>query len=118
MWVILSCSLCASLAQLLDLTVDDLIRYTNGNFVLIYLLSTAADVVLLRGIWRALAAFSALLCGLVLLMLGMDAAYALGLLLLGALDRWREHLAPPALRLFSVQLITRTDHAPNASQLS
>lgn len=96
LWVILSCALCASLAQLLDLTVDDLIRYANGNFVLIYLLSMAAGVVLLRGIWRALAASSALLCGLVLLMLGMDAAYALGLLLLlGALDRWREQRNAP-----------------------
>ena len=94
--MILSCALCASLAQLLDLTVDDLIRYANGNFVLIYLLSMAAGVVLLRGIWRALAAFSALLCGLVLLMLGMDAAYALGLLvLLGGLDRWREQRNAP-----------------------
>ena len=89
--VILSCALCASLAQLLDLTVDDLIRYANGNFVVIYLLSMAAGVVLLRGIWRVLAGFSALLCGLVLLMLGIDAGYALGLLLvLGLLDRWRE----------------------------
>ncbi|WNF45874.1 L-methionine/branched-chain amino acid transporter [Pseudomonas sp. SG20056] len=89
--VILSCALCTSLAQLLDLTVDDLIRYANGNFVVIYLLSMAAGVVLLRGIWRWLAAFSALLCALVLLMLGMDAGYALGLLVaLGLLDRWRE----------------------------
>jgi amino acid efflux transporter len=100
--VILSCALCASLAQLLDLTVDDLIRYANGNFVLIYLLSMAAGVVLLRGIWRALAAFSALLCGLVLLMLGMDAAYALGLLvLLGGLDRWREQRNAPLAGLSS-----------------
>lgn len=89
--VIIACALCASLAQLLDLTVDDLIRYANGNFVVIYLLSMAAGVVLLRGIWRVLAGFSALLCGLVLLMLGIDAMYALGLLLvLGLLDRWRE----------------------------
>jgi len=89
--VILSCALCASLAQLLDLTVDDLIRYANGNFVVIYLLSMAAGVALLRGIWRWLAAFSCLLCALVLLMLGMDAGYALGLLVvLGLLDRWRE----------------------------
>lgn len=89
--VIITCALCASLAQLLDLTVDDLIRYANGNFVVIYLLSMAAGVLLLRGIWRVLAGFSALLCGLVLLMLGIDAGYALGLLVvLGLLDRWRE----------------------------
>lgn len=83
--VVLACALCASLAQLLNLTVDDLIRYANGNFVLIYLLSMAAGWVLLRGIWRWLAAFSALLCGLVLLMLGMDAGYALALLVVLAM---------------------------------
>jgi amino acid efflux transporter len=83
--VVLACALCAALAQLLNLTVDDLIRYANGNFVLIYLLSMAAGWVLLRGIWRWLAAFSALLCGLVLLMLGMDAGYALALLVVLAM---------------------------------
>ena len=57
---------------------------------------------LLRGIWRALAAFSALLCGLVLLLLGMDAAYALGLLLLlGVLDRWYEQRNAPLADLSS-----------------
>ncbi|MVW75099.1 L-methionine/branched-chain amino acid transporter [Pseudomonas xionganensis] len=89
--VILACALCTGLAQLFSLTVDDLIRYANGNFVVIYLLSMAAGWVLLRGIWRALAAFSALLCTLVLLMLGVDGGYALGLLaLLALLDYARE----------------------------
>ncbi|MDM8347499.1 L-methionine/branched-chain amino acid transporter [Pseudomonas sp. sp1636] len=78
--VVLGCALCASLAGLLNLTVDDLIRYANGNFVVIYLLSMAAGAVLLRGLWRWLASFSALLCALVLIMLGVDAWYALGLL--------------------------------------
>ena len=89
--VVLACALCAVLASVLELTVDDLIRYANGNFVLVYLLSMAAGWVLLRGVWRWLAAFSALLCALVLLMLGMDTGYALGLLaVLALLDRWRE----------------------------
>lgn len=93
--VVLGCALCASLASLLELTVDDLIRYANGNFVLIYLLSMAAGVQLLRGVWRWLAAFSCLLCALVLLMLGLDGSYALGLLLLlGLLDRYREQRHP------------------------
>jgi amino acid efflux transporter len=65
--------------------VDDLIRYANGNFVVVYLLSMAAGWVLLKGIWRWLAGFSALLCGLVLIMLGSDAWYALGLLAVLAL---------------------------------
>ena len=103
--VVLSCALCVSLAGLLDLTVDDLIRYANGNFVVIYLLSMAAGWVLLRGVWRWLAGFSALLCVLVLLMLGADAWYALGLLaLLALLDRWREHRN---IRLTTGQVIRR-----------
>lgn len=78
--VVLSCALCAVLSVTLSLSVDDLIRYANGNFVLIYLLSMAAGVVLLRGIWRLLAGLSAVLCAGVLLMLGGDALYAVGLL--------------------------------------
>jgi amino acid efflux transporter len=89
--VVISCALCACLATAFNLTVDDLIRYANGNFILVYLLSMAAGWVLLRGIWRWLAALSCLLCGLVLLMLGMEAGYAVGLLIvLGLLDRWHE----------------------------
>ncbi|MFZ3205697.1 MAG: L-methionine/branched-chain amino acid transporter, partial [Pseudomonas sp.] len=78
-------ALCASLAGLLNLSVDDLIRYANGNFVVIYLLSMAAGAVLLRGVWRWLAGLSTLLCALVLVMLGGDAWYALGLFALLAL---------------------------------
>lgn len=91
LWVVVSCALCAILASVLKLTVDDLIRYANGNFVLIYLLSMVAGVVLLKGIWRWLAGFSAVLCALVLLMLGIDAWYALALLVaLGLLDRFKQ----------------------------
>jgi amino acid efflux transporter len=89
--VVISCALCACLATAFNLTVDDLIRYANGNFILVYLLSMAAGWVLLRGIWRWLAALSCLLCSLVLLMLGMEAGYALALLaLLAVIDYWRE----------------------------
>lgn len=82
--VVLICCLCASLATLMQLSVDDLIRYANGNFVVVYLLSMAAGWVLLHGIWRWLAGFSTLLCALVLLALGREALYALGLLALFA----------------------------------
>jgi amino acid efflux transporter len=78
--VVISCALCAMLSATLNLSVDDLIRYANGNFVLIYLLSMAAGWVLLSGIWRLLAGLSGLLCAAVLAMLGSDALYALGLL--------------------------------------
>ena len=83
--VVISCALCAVLSATLKLSVDDLIRYANGNFVLIYLFSMAAGWVLLRGIWRLLAGLSTLLCAAVLVMLGSDALYAvvlLGVLLL------------------------------------
>ncbi|MNG38266.1 putative transporter [compost metagenome] len=53
--------------------------------MVIYLLSMAAGAVLLHGIWRWLAGFSTLLCTLVLVMLGGDAWYALGLLAVLAL---------------------------------
>lgn len=78
--VVIACALCAVLSTTLQLSVDDLIRYANGNFVLIYLLSMAAGWVLLRGVWRLLAGFSALLCAAVLVMLGSDALYAVALL--------------------------------------
>lgn len=88
--VVVICALCASLTTLLQLSVDDLIRYANGNFVVVYLLSMAAGAVLLRGAWRLLAAFSTLLCAAVLAMLGVEALYALGLVgLLLLLDRLR-----------------------------
>ncbi|EJO92422.1 putative transporter [Ectopseudomonas mendocina DLHK] len=88
--VVISCAVCALLTGALTLSVDDLIRYANGNFVLIYLLSMAAGAVLLYGIWRWLAALATLLCAAVLVMLGGDALYALGLLgLLLALDQLR-----------------------------
>ncbi|EZH84073.1 transporter [Ectopseudomonas composti] len=79
--VVIACALCAVLSATLQLSVDNLIRYANGNFVLIYLLSMAAGWVLLRGIWRLLAGLSALLCAAVLVMLGSDALYALALLI-------------------------------------
>lgn len=88
--VVVSCGVCVSLTALLDVSVDQLIRYANGNFVLIYLFSMAAGWVLLRGVWRWVAAFSALLCALVMVALGNDAWYAVGLLLvLAAMDLLR-----------------------------
>ncbi|MCY1417709.1 L-methionine/branched-chain amino acid exporter YjeH [compost metagenome] len=83
--VVLACALCAVGAAVLQLSTDELIRYANGNFVLVYLLSMAAGAVLLRGPWRIVAAVACLLCALVLAMLGWDALYALGLLALLAL---------------------------------
>ncbi|MGG2399603.1 L-methionine/branched-chain amino acid transporter [Pseudomonas sp. SH1-B] len=95
--VVISCALCALLSAVLQLSVDDLIRYANGNFVLIYLLSMAAGWILLRGIWRLLAGLSTLLCAGVLAMLGSDALYAVvlfaALLLLSHLRERQKALA-------------------------
>jgi len=97
--VVIICALCASLAAVMQLSVDQLIRYANGNFVLIYLFSMAAGWVLLKGVWRWVAAFSALLCALVMVALGNDAWYAVGLLLaLAALDYIRSRRAPTSPR--------------------
>lgn len=97
--VVLICALCAALAGVLQLSVDDLIRYANGNFILVYLLSMAAGWVLLRGVWRWLAGVSTLLCALVLLALGSEALYALGLLGgLALFGYWREKRAALPLR--------------------
>lgn len=94
--VVLICALCAALAAVLQLSVDDLIRYANGNFIVVYLLSMAAGVVLLRGVWRWVAGLSCALCALVLLALGVDALYALALLGgFALLDRWRERQRTP-----------------------
>lgn len=90
--VVLACALSALLAAGLQLSVDELIRYANGNFVLVYLLSMAAGVVLLRGAWRWIAVVSSLLCAAVLVMLGQDALYALGLLAVLALSGGRLRL--------------------------
>ncbi|PAU61209.1 L-methionine/branched-chain amino acid transporter [Pseudomonas indica] len=96
--VVLCCALCVLLAGVFDLSVDDLIRYANGNFVIIYLFSMAAGWVLLRGFWRWLAGFATLLCALVLAMLGADAGYVLGLFaVLALLDAARGLRARKAL---------------------
>ena len=78
--VVVVCASSVLLAQTFALSVDRLIRYANGSFVVIYLLSMASGYWLLRGAWRGLALLGAALCLAVLLMLGWQALYALGLL--------------------------------------
>ncbi|CAH0188584.1 L-methionine/branched-chain amino acid exporter YjeH [Pseudomonas sp. Bi70] len=101
--VVLSCALSASLIWALALPLDQLIRYANGNFIVIYLLSMAAGWLLLRGLWRWLAGLSTLLCLGLLLTLGLDALYAIcllaGLLLIDRLQLSRRaalSALPPA----------------------
>lgn len=57
--------------------LDALIRYANGNFVLLYLLCMLAGVKLLSGWARAVAVVSAILCGFMFVFLGEESLYAL-----------------------------------------
>ena len=77
---VLAVSLLATTLSLwAGLSLDQLIRYANGNFVLVYLLSMLAGWRLLPGMGRYLAALSSLLCLLVLFALAEQALYALWL---------------------------------------
>ena len=71
------CVLAISLIFWLRLPLDSLIRYANGNFILVYLLCMAAGWRLLPGIGRGLAGLGVLLCLLVLVALAGEALYAL-----------------------------------------
>ena len=86
--------LATSLSLWAGLSLDQLIRYANGNFVLVYLLSMLAGWRLLPGVGRYLAGVSSLLCLAVLFALAEQALYALllgtGYLLLAALSCYRQ----------------------------
>ena len=53
--VLIVCAVAASVGAHWQLSLDNLIRYANGNFVLIYLLCMLAGARLLHGRWRMLA---------------------------------------------------------------
>lgn len=57
--------------------LDALIRYANGNFVLLYLLCMLAGVKLLTGWARNVAMLSTVLCGFMFIFLGEESLYAL-----------------------------------------
>jgi amino acid efflux transporter len=72
------------------LPLDTLIRYANGNFVLVYLLCMAAGWRLLAGGGKWLAGLSALLCAAVMVALAAEGIYALLLTLgYGLFALWR-----------------------------
>jgi amino acid efflux transporter len=76
-WVVGASVLCVLAAWLFQLPLETLMRYANGNFVLVYLLAMIAGVKLLCGCWRALAVVATLLCAGVFVSLGLEAGYAL-----------------------------------------
>lgn len=85
--ILLVCVLATGVTRVWHLPLDQLIRYANGNFILVYLLCMAAGWRLLPATGRLLAAISCLLCGLVLLALAEQAFYAL--LLAAGYALWR-----------------------------
>ena len=85
--ILLVCVLATGVTRVWHLPLDQLIRYANGNFILVYLLCMAAGWRLLPATGRLLAAISCLLCGLVLLALAEQALYAL--LLAAGYALWR-----------------------------
>ncbi|MGY4014816.1 L-methionine/branched-chain amino acid transporter [Aeromonas molluscorum] len=78
------------------LPLDTLIRYANGNFVLVYLLCMAAGWRLLAGGGKWLAGLSALLCAAVMVALAAEGIYALLLTLgYGLFVWWRRRYRQP-----------------------
>ena len=86
------CVVAISLSFWLQLPLDSLIRYANGNFILVYLLCMAAGWRLLPGMGRWLAGLSVILCLLVLIALASEALYALLLAVgYGGYRAWRRY---------------------------
>ncbi|EKS7766718.1 L-methionine/branched-chain amino acid transporter [Edwardsiella piscicida] len=79
--VMLCCLLCSLLIYLSGLSLDALIVYANGVFIMIYLLCMLAGCRLLRGHARLMALTGSVLCLLLLAMVGVKSLYALGMLL-------------------------------------
>lgn len=82
------CALVAVAIWLLNLNLSDLLLYSNGNFVAIYLLAMLAGAILLTGINRLLAIVSAVICGIFLYSVGIAASYLFVLSALFALWHW------------------------------
>jgi len=61
----------------LDLSLDQLILYSNGVFITVYILTMMAGFKLLRGGQRAMAGVSIALCSLILVNIGVELIYAL-----------------------------------------
>lgn len=73
------CLLFGLLIHWLALSLDTLIVYANGIFVLIYLLCMLAGCRILQGRSRAMAVIGSLLCCVLLGMIGWKSLYALGM---------------------------------------
>lgn len=81
-------AICVFAAWFFQLPLATLMRYANGNFILVYLLAMVAGVKLLSGSHRWLAAVAGALCFAVFISLGIEAGYALILGGLFIISRW------------------------------
>ncbi|QIQ22220.1 L-methionine/branched-chain amino acid transporter [Zophobihabitans entericus] len=77
---VILCSLIASvLIYFVHIPLDHLLEYSNGVFVLIYLLAMVAAIKLLKGQSRILAMISAVICLGLLAVIGYKSLYAIGI---------------------------------------
>ncbi|MCX4027379.1 L-methionine/branched-chain amino acid transporter [Endozoicomonas sp. SM1973] len=72
-------TLILAIAEVIRIPFDDLIRWTNGVFVLIYLFTMVAAYKLLPGKFKLIAAFGSIVCLLLGISLGINMTYALAL---------------------------------------
>ncbi|MRI35102.1 L-methionine/branched-chain amino acid transporter [Endozoicomonas sp. OPT23] len=83
LWVVSGvCVLSILTLELTGLPLESMIRFANGNFIVVYLLSMLAGVLILKGWQKWLAILSSLLCAAVLIALGADSLYVVALTLL------------------------------------
>ncbi|WP_434778666.1 L-methionine/branched-chain amino acid transporter [Neisseria sp. Ec49-e6-T10] len=75
--VLICCLLSSLLAHIIDLSLDSLLIYANGIFILIYLFCMLSGIKLLEDKSKLLAIVSSLLCIGLLLMLGWHSLYAI-----------------------------------------
>ncbi|OMH39084.1 L-methionine/branched-chain amino acid transporter [Motiliproteus sp. MSK22-1] len=84
--------LCLTIKYQLDVGLDELIKYSDGVFVVIYLLGVLTGLRLLSGYRKQLAGLSLILCLLALITIGSYAIYVLLVLAFSVCwDRYLEH---------------------------
>lgn len=77
--VILLSLFCLLFIHFFTISLNNLLEYSNGVFVLIYLLAMISAVKLLQGKWRILAIICALICIGLLVVIGYKSLYAVGI---------------------------------------
>ena len=83
-FVTVICAASVLTLEFTGLSLESMIRFANGNFVVVYLLAMLAGALILKSWQRWLAILSSLLCLLVLTAIGADLFYVFSLILLFA----------------------------------